>query len=269
MVKKPLENRTIVITRAAAQADEFAEILTDLGARTIVVPVIEICPLETAEFHRSLRDVNNYSWIIFTSSNGAAIFLEKLKEWMSPGELRPRICAIGPGTCRQVEQMGFPVDMVPRTYQAEGILEEFSRESSGGAGGMSVLIPRALQAREILPEALKKMGINVDVVPVYKTLFPSARLPELRALLESSSPDMITFTSSSTVTNFIKLAGNTFDFNSCKYASIGPVTSETALKAGLRITVNARESTLESLAEAMADYFSKAPTGTSQPRIPE
>ena len=269
MVTKPLKNRTIVITRAAAQADEFAEILTDLGARVIAIPVIEICPLETAEFQRSLREINTYSWIIFTSSNGASIFLEKLGAIISPGELRPRICAIGPGTYRQIDQMGFPVDMVPGTYQAEGILEEFSREISGGSGRMSVLIPRALQAREILPETLKKMGIDVDVVPVYKTIFPSGRLPELRTLLNISSPDMITFTSSSTVTNFIKLAGKAFNLNSCEYASIGPVTSETAVKAGLKITVNAGESTLESLAEAIAEYYLKVPPGASPPGSPE
>ncbi len=258
-----------MITRAAAQADEFARMLTNLGARVVTIPVIEVCPLESEELRRSLREVNDYSWIIFTSSNGAAIFLEKLKAIMRPDELRPRICAIGPGTYRQIEQMGFPVAMIPNTYQAEGILEEFSRLSSGLADKLSILIPRALRAREVLPEVLKEMGMNVNVVPVYKTLFPAGSIPELRVLLDSASPDMITFTSSSTVLNFMKLAGNTFDLHSCRYASIGPVTSETALKAGLRISVNARESTLESLAEAIADYYLTIPTGAANPPISE
>ncbi|MFH1964339.1 MAG: uroporphyrinogen-III synthase [Acidobacteriota bacterium] len=256
MVNKPLENRTIVITRAAAQADEFAEMLLNLGARPVSIPVIEICPLDTPEIHRSLREVDNYSWIIFTSINGAEIFLGKLRDVMNPGDLRPRVCSIGPGTSRQIERMGFPVHMVPKIYQAEGILEEFSEIMSGMADALSVLIPRASHAREILPETLKKMGITVKVVPVYRTAFPSGCVTELQALLSSSSPDMITFTSSSTVTNFIKMAGETFDLHSYKYAAIGPVTSATAAKAGLEITVNSGESTLESLTEAIAEYFS-------------
>jgi len=260
MANKPLENRTIVLTRAAAQADEFAEMLSNLGARPVAVPVIEICPLDTPEIHRSLREINTYSWIIFTSINGAEIFLGKLKDILNPGDLRPRVCAIGPGTSRQIERMGFPVHMVPKIYQAEGILEEFSEKISGMADIPSVLIPRALQAREILPETLKKMGFAVKVVPVYRTAFPSGSVTELRALLRGSAPDMITFTSSSTVTNFMTLVGKTLNLGSYKYAAIGPVTAETAAKAGLEISVSAGESTLESLAEAIAEYFSgKAP----------
>lgn len=257
MGKKPLENRTIAITRAAAQADEFAKILADFGARTVSIPVIKICPLDTPEINRALQKVNNYSWIVFTSSNGAATFLRKLGDIMPPEDLKPRIGAIGPGTARQIEQLGFQVNMVPGLFQAEGILEEFSRNKPSEGEGLSILIPRAAQAREILPITLREMGMRVDVLPVYTTSFPSGRAQELRALLAGSSPDMITFTSSSTVTNFIKMAGKKFELNVYKYASIGPVTTETAINSGIEITVKAEESTLESLAEAIAGYFTK------------
>ncbi len=261
---KPLENRTIVITRAAEQADEFAAILSNLGAVPVALPVIKIVPLDTPELQNSLREANRYSWIIFTSCNGAGIFLEKLKHTMSPGDLRPRICAIGPGTSRRIEELGFKVDMVPRIFQAEGVIEEFSGRLSGPANKESVLIPRASRARELLPESLMRMGVKVNVVPVYRTVFPSGRIAELRRVLEESTPDMITFTSSSTVANFVKLAGRAFDLGRYKYASIGPITSETALKAGLNISATAEESTLESLAEAIADYFSGDQTGGSR-----
>ena len=158
--------------------------------------------------------------------------------------------------------MGFPVDLVPGLFQAEGLLEEFSRKNPGEAEKLSILIPRAAQAREILPETLREMGMRVDVLPVYETTFPSERAEELRALLVESSPDMITFTSSSTVTNFIKLAGDHFDLKVYKYASIGPVTTETALNSGIEITVKAEESTLDSLAEAIAGYFKKINGGS-------
>lgn len=257
MGKKPLENRTIAITRAAAQADEFAGILAGYGARTISIPVIEIRPLDTPEITRALHEVNNYSWIVFTSSNGAAIFLGRLGKIKPPEDLKPKIGAIGPGTARQIEQLGFQVNMVPGLFQAEGLLEEFSRNKPGESEGLSILIPRAAQAREILPETLREMGMRVDVLPVYTTSFPAERAQELQSLLAESSPDMITFTSSSTVTNFIKLASGNFDLNHYRYASIGPVTTETATKAGIEISVNAPESTLESLAKAIADYFNK------------
>jgi uroporphyrinogen III methyltransferase / synthase len=269
MADKPLKNRTIVLTRAAAQADEFAKKLSDLGARPVSIPVIKICPLDSPDIQESLREVNNYSWIVFTSINGAEIFLGKLKEIMDPGELRSRLCSIGPGTSRKIVQMGFPVHMVPEIYQAEGILECFSEEISGADQNLSVLIPRASQAREILPESLRKMGIRVKVVPVYKTTFTSENIDDLRTLLHVTCPDMITFTSSSTVTNFVKLAGKGFDLASYQYASIGPVTTETAAKAGLKITVHAEESTLDSLAKAISKYFSNKTPAAACTGFPE
>ncbi len=113
------------------------------------------------------------------------------------------------------------------------------------------------------------MGIKVKVVPVYKTTFPSKNIDELRILLHGTSPDMITFTSSSTVTNFVKLAGKGFDLDSYKYASIGPVTAETATKAGLKITVNAEESTLDSLAKEISKYFSNKKPAAGSTGFPE
>jgi len=256
MAEKMLKNRTIVITRAEAQVNEFAAILGPLGARTIAVPVIEISPLDSTELQASLNNINRYAWIIFTSVNGAEIFLKKLKETISPDDLAPLICAIGPGTAKRVREMGFSVSFIPRIYQAEGLTEEFLTRSHDNPASQSILIPRAEQAREILPETLTRIGFDVEVIPVYRTEFPAARELELKELLNKSAPDMITFTSSSTVTNFIRLAGDDFDFNSCKFASIGPITSETAAKAGINIDVKASESTLISLAEAIAEYYS-------------
>ncbi len=257
MAEKPLKDLTIVITRAASQADEFASLLEGLGARTVAIPVIEISPLDSPELRESLRSVNSYDWIIFTSVNGAEIFLERLKNSIGPGELKPLICAIGPGTAGRIEEMGFSVSLLPSLFQAEGVTEEFRSRLPDMPTGQSILIPRALQAREILPQSLREMGYSVDVVPVYRTDFPETREAELRELLSKASPDMITFTSSSTVTNFLLLAGGHINLDSYRFASIGPITSETAAKAGLKITVTARESTLPALAAAIAEYFTE------------
>jgi len=262
-----LRNRTIAITRAAGQADAFADILSRLGAETVSLPVIEIRAIDSPGLRRALARLNSYAWIILTSVNGAEIFLEKLKSGRNPARLKPRICAIGPGTASRIEQMGFPVHLVPRVFQAEGILEEFTRLQAPAGAGLEILLPRALEAREVLPETLAAMGAKVDVVPIYRTVFPADRTDELRKLLLSSAPDMITFTSSSTVTNFLKLGGHGIDLRNYRYASIGPITSSTAAMEGINISVKARESTLESLAEAIAEYF--AGTNPDQPDSPD
>jgi len=255
MAGKPLLNRKIAVTRAEEQAGDFAEILSGFGAETIHLPVIEIDPLEIPEEVILPEKINRYSWIVFTSSNGAALFLEDLKKSLSPDELQPGICAIGPGTARTIEHLGFRVSLVPRLFQAEGIIEALENKLTSLGKRASVLIPRASRAREILPDTIRKMGFHVDVLPVYQTIFPSAKAPRLRSILKSSKIDMVTFTSSSTVTNFMRLVVGYLDPNQFRYSSIGPITSKTAEDSGLRISVVAEESTLESLAQAMADYF--------------
>jgi len=261
MVEKPLKNRTIAITRARAQAEEFSALLTALGARVLQIPVIQITPLASRELDDALQSVNGYSWIVFTSANGAGIFLEKLSRLTPPAELKPSVCAIGPGTASRIEQMGYRVDLVPKLFQAEGLIESFSNRTEAISPELPVLIPRALQARSILPETLEKMGFRVNLVPVYKTDFPADEAPALRKMLKESTPDMITFTSSSTVINFLKLAGKEIDLAGYRFASIGPITTDTAARAGLHIDVQPAVSTLESMARSIADYFANNPGG--------
>lgn len=255
MTDKPLSGTRIAITRAEEQAGDFAEILSGLGSEPVHLPVIEISPLEIPREAFLPAIINGYSWIVFTSCNGAALFLEQLKKHVGPDELKSGICAIGPGTARKIEEMGFQVDLVPQLYQAEGIIEALENRLSSLGKGASVLIPRAASAREILPDTIRKMGFKVDVLPVYETVFPADRAPQLRSILKNSSIDMVTFTSSSTVSNFIRLVVGYLDPLQFKYASIGPITSRTAEESGLQISVTAEESTLESLARAMADHF--------------
>lgn len=254
---RPLENKTIAITRAAQQFDEFASLLAGFGAQPLCVPVIEIKPVDSPAIDRVLEKINSYQWIIFTSGNGVDIFLPKVKQFLSPADMTPRICAIGPGTADRIARLGFRADLIPKLFQAEGIITELEEELSRSPGPTSILIPRAAKARKILPEALRAKGALVDVIPVYQTIFPERQAPQLRDLMVKKRPDMVTFTSSSTVTNFIRLAGNSLPLNRYEYASIGPITSATARKAGVKVAVDSQESTLKSLTEAIVNYYKK------------
>jgi uroporphyrinogen III methyltransferase/synthase len=248
----PLFGRRIVVTRAAGQADELGEQLADLGAAVIEMPTIEIRPAaDTSALDAAIARLASYDWLIFTSVNGVRFFLDRLDA--SPSDLRSlpaRVCAIGPATRRAVERLRLKVDLMGEEYVAESLVEAFHGID---LAGKRVLLPRAAVARDVLPAALSGLGANVDVVEAYRTTVPD-NLASVAAEVFSAEPkpDWITFTSSSTVRNFVRAAG-VASLEGVKAASIGPVTTATAKQLGVPIAVEAREFTTAGLVEAILE----------------
>jgi uroporphyrinogen III methyltransferase/synthase len=257
---KPLFGKGVVITRPEKQADDLAKLLTKEGANPIHFPTIKIVPPSSwRELDAAIKKLEDYDWLIFTSANGVAFFFERL---LAQGkDIRNlkgvKICCIGPATAREVQEKGIRVDLVPREFISEGILKSFSRAN---LKGKKILIARAAKARDVLPEGLKKLGAQVDVVTAYETVGSGKKKKELEELFKENQVDVITFTSSSTVNNFIKIMGSGFKLpKSVKIASIGPVTAATAQKAGFPVDIHQEEYTMEGLVNALNNYFSKKP----------
>ncbi len=251
--KLPLRGQEVVVTRASAQAAPLCRRLRRLGARVMSIPVIGFePPSEWGPADRAIRDLPSYEWLVFTSVNGVDRFVERLD--MSKRDLRdlpPRICAIGPATADRIRALHLHVDLVPEEFVAESLAASFRNIS---LEGQRVLIPRAQEARELLPIQLGSMGAEVDVVPVYRTVLPdSSRQMALAAWSKGNPPDWVTVTSSSTVRNLARLLPMG-DLRRSRLASIGPVTSATASEVGLHVATQASEYTIEGLVQAMCAF---------------
>lgn len=242
----PLSGRRIVITRAEGQSGEFAAKLRALGAEVTEFPTISIRPAaDFAPLDAAIARLGEYDWLIFTSANGVRFFAERLKG--PPKDLRARLCAIGPATRRAVEELGLKVDIVPLEYVAESLVEAFAGED---LGGKRMLLPRAAVARDVAPEALRARGAVVDVVEAYRTVVPGDAAERAREIFGARKPDWITFTSSSTVNNFVAAAGREA-LDGVRVASIGPVTSRTLREHGVRVDAEAGLYTTGGLVEAI------------------
>jgi uroporphyrinogen III methyltransferase/synthase len=203
----PLFGRRIVVTRAKGQADALSAKLRALGAEAIELPTIEIQPAaDYGPLDRAISDLGSYDWLIFTSANGVRFFLDRLRrssvDWRA---LRARICAIGPATRAAVESLHLKVDLMGKEYVAEGLLAAFAPYD---LAGKRVLLPRAAVARDLVPTELTRRGAHVDVVEAYRTVIPEETAARCREILGAARrPDCITFTSSSTVQNFVAAMG--------------------------------------------------------------
>jgi uroporphyrinogen III methyltransferase / synthase len=251
----PLFGKRIVVTRAKEQAESLAGRLRALGADAIELPAIEICPAENYEpLDRAIAALGSYDWVIFTSANGVRFFINRLDQSSTDlRALKARICAIGPATASAVEALHLKVDLMGKEYVAEGLLEAFRPYD---LQGKRVLLPRAAVARDVAPVELARRGAHVDVVESYRTVAPKdagSRIHELFGGLRK--PDCITFTSSSTVKNFVA-AGSAEVLAGVKVASIGPVTSATARELGIDVNVEAREFTIDGLVESLLEVLS-------------
>ncbi len=255
---RPLFGKRILVTRTREQASQLVASLEELGAECIEIPTIKIIPPESFEpLDRAIEKIEDYDWLIFTSVNGVKYFFERLFEKGKDARAlsRARIAAIGQATAALIKNYGLLVDLLPREFRAEGLLEAFSQED---LRGVRILIPRALEAREILPEKLKEMGARVEVVPTYRTVLPEEEGARVRKALEEGV-DVVTFTSSSTARNLLRLLGeDAFRLLSgVLLASIGPITSETLRQAGLSPAIEAQEYTIPGLVRAIVAYFEK------------
>ena len=261
--RRPLFGRRVVVTRARAQAGELSVELEMLGAEVLEFPTIEIRPPEDFEpLDAAIRDLDSFSWLIFTSVNGVQAFVGRLAHHGL--DLRAisrvtRVAAIGPATAQRIRDLGLRVDVVPKEFRAEALIEEVTGDS---LAGQRILIPRARLAREILPEKLREAGAEVVIPPAYETVLSLEKGDELAKELESGRIDCVTFTASSTVENLVRafgakeaaqmLAGS-------RVACIGPITADTARTHGIRVDVEAKEYTIAGLVESVVDLLAAHP----------
>ncbi|OGG00002.1 MAG: uroporphyrinogen-III C-methyltransferase [Candidatus Glassbacteria bacterium GWA2_58_10] len=258
--KRPLFGRTVIVTRAREQASDFSELLKGMGAGVVELPTIKIGPSpEPERVNEVLCSLSGFDWIVFTSANGVKVLLEELRR--ADGDVRwlgrAHLCAIGPATAAALEASGLRVDLMPESYVAESVVEALQR--SGELQGKRVLLPRAEIARKILPEALTALGAIVEEVALYSTrLEEPENLAEVRRALADGEIDVVSFTSSSTVENFVTLVGEKTLRESAKrtlFASIGPVTVKKAEEYGLKSAIVPKSFTIHDLALAIRDFF--------------
>lgn len=247
----PLFGKRVIITRARRQASVLTSKLRSLGAEVTEFPTIEARPLDDyTALDAAIASLAAYDWLVFTSVNGVEFFLRRLDtsalDWRA---MRARICAIGPATRQALEDLHLKVDLTPKEYVAEGLLDAFAPYEMEHK---RVLIPRAAVAREVLPEQLRRRGAEVDVVPAYRTVLPDDAAASATEVF-SRKPDWILFTSSSTVSNCVEAAGREA-VEGVRVASIGPVTSETIRSLGIPVAVEANPYTIDGLIQAILDW---------------
>src|SRR5947209_3863960 len=264
--QKPLAGRTIVITRARAQGTEFAVELERLGARVVSCPTIEMVDPESyALLDQAMENLYGYDWLIFTSVNGVDFFMRRLEKLgHDVSELDDlSVCAIGEATALRLREEQVHVDVVPEKFKAEGAYAAIETYVGGRStlNRLNFLIPRAMVARDYLPDALEDAGARVDVVPAYRTVRPNTtERGRVEAMLAGGAVDCITSTSSSTVQNFAQLF-DTMDLSKLlegvAVACIGDITSATAAEYGLRTEIMPTEYTIPALIRAIVKYYSE------------
>jgi uroporphyrinogen III methyltransferase / synthase len=257
----PLRGKRILVTRARSQALSLVQRIESLGGEVVEFPTIEIRPPESyGPLDQAIQQIAAYDWLIFTSVNGVEQFLRRFEKLgKNTTDLAGiEVVAIGPETAKRLIEARIRPSLVPRQYQAEGILEALTSET---LRGKRVLIPRAAKARDILPETLRQWGARVDVVDAYQTVLPQVDVSALCKLLREGRIDMITFTSSSTVTNFTAMLRDQDVprlLSGVVIACIGPITRKTVEALGMRPEVVSEEFTIPGLVSAIIDHFFRA-----------
>ena len=255
----PLVGRSVVVTRTRAQAASLADPLEALGAEVLAFPVLDtVDPEDWGPADAAIADLASYDWIVLTSTNGVERFLRRLKAVGGSREalLGSKFAAVGSATAEKLRRHGLPPHLVPQDFRAEGLVSAL--HELGAGPGWRVLVPRALEAREVLPEALRDLGVIVDVVPVYRTV----RVPAdegVLARLRAGSVDCVSFTSGAIATAFVaSLEDGGVDpveaLARAAIASIGPVTSDALESLGYVRDLEAPEATMESLAAAIGRF---------------
>jgi uroporphyrinogen-III synthase len=260
----PLAGWRILVSRARDQAGVLSSGLRQLGAEVCEIPFIEIRPPRSFKaMDESLKLVAEYEWLILTSANGVRAMFERMAQLNIPRRVlhRLNIVAIGPATRAAIEREGLKVAVMPKEYVAESVVESLSDK----VRGRRVLLCRAKVARDVIPRELRNLGAFLDVVEAYETVTPQSSRVELRALLRDPArrPHVITFTSSSTVQNYVALlgirSGRSQLVDGVLNASIGPVTSETLRQFELSVDIQAAQYTVPGLIEAIVDRAHSCP----------
>jgi len=272
---RPLAGCRVLVSRAKKQAGVLSSRLRELGCRVIEIPFIEIRkPVSYKPLDSALQNLAAYDWLVLTSVNGVnALFARMARKRLDDAALAHlKIAAIGPATKKAIAQQGLRVAVTPKEYVAEAVVAALHRRVQG----KRVLLVRAKVARDVIPRELRKAGAQVDVVEAYETVVPKSSERRLRSVLASAKkPHAITFTSSSTVRNFVRLLGLQTARATLKdlaprqgvhTASIGPVTSATLREFGLPVDIEAREFTIPGLVAAIVAARERVQSGQQQPR---
>jgi uroporphyrinogen-III synthase len=254
MNSAPLAGIRVLVGRAPHQARALASGLSALGAEVLSIPFIEIRkPSSYKPLDSALKKLAEYDWLILTSVNGAEAIWERSQtlDINVKSFEHLKIAAIGPATKKSIEKHGLKVDVVPERYVAESVVESLRNR----VAGKRVLLARAKVAREVIPNELEKLGAQVDVVEAYETVVPPRSRERLQSALKGKrQPDVIAFTSSSTVRNFVEMLGRKItksQLDRVQFASIGPVTSSTLRELGLPVHIEARQYTIPGLIDAV------------------
>ena len=256
---RPLYGKRVLVTRARQQASTLSRLLAGLGALPVELPAIDIQPVspgkDSRKLDRAIKNVGDYNWILFTSTNGVDAFFDRLRALKldSRALTNVKIGAIGPATAQSLGTRGIIPDYLPAVYTTRGILDGLKKHK---VSGQRFLLPRADIADKELTDGLALLGAKVDEVTTYRTIPATEAIARAKKMLKSGEIDMITFTSSSTVTNLVSaFRGEKLAVNGARIACIGAKTAETAAKAGLKVDILAREATIPGLVAAIEEYF--------------
>ncbi len=243
----PLFGKKVVVTRTREQASVLSTRLYELGADVVEFPTIAITKLpELSPLHDALKRLHDYDWVVFTSQNAVSIFFEEMFTLgLDARSLRCKVAAIGPATRDALRAYAVVADLVPQEYVAESLVDAFSGVD---IAGKKILVPCSVKARTALTEGLQQAGVQVERVHIYDATRPNVTHAMLQEL---QNADIITFTSSSTVRNFVELAGST----TATVACIGPITADECIKQGLSPHIVAKEYTIDGLVQAIVEYF--------------
>ena len=245
---RPLFGKKFLVTRARAQASKLSRALKNLGAEVIECPTIKIAePSDNfRQLDAAIKNLRGFDWIIFTSANGVEKFFARLKLHNLDARALNKVAAIGAATAEKLLSFGIVADVVPKDFVAESLAAALKNF----VGGKKILLARAQEARDVLPAALKNFGAQVTVAPAYKTL------PEVSTQIDFDAIDLATFTSSSTVKNFVAAHG-VDELKKFPTAAIGPITAQTLQSLGVKPAVVAEKFTIDGLVEAIGKFYGR------------
>jgi uroporphyrinogen III methyltransferase/synthase len=247
-----------LVTRARHQASALSQLLTEHGALPIELPAISIQAVaDTGELDQAISNLKRYHWIIFTSVNGVAAFWQRLHDLKLDSRILGglKVGAIGPATAEALKMSGIIADYIPEVYTGEGLISGLKKQD---ITGQRFLLPRADIADKELVQGISQLGAEVHEVDAYHTVPATDATTRAKQMLISGEIDVITFTSSSTVSNLAAaFQGEPMAINSVKVACIGPKTADTAVKVGLKVDIMAGKQTIPGLVDAIEEYFRK------------
>lgn len=255
---RPLFGKRILVTRARRQASALSKLLSERGAQPVELPTIDIkAVVDTSELEEAILNIKHYHRVVFTSVNGVEAFFQQLygRHFDARALDGLKVSAIGPATAEALKTRGIVADYVPEVYTSQGLISGLSQQN---IAGQRFLLPRADIANEELIRGITQLGAEVHEVTIYRTVPASDIIPQVKQVLLSGKIDVITFTSSSTVSNLVSALDNELKaVNSARVACIGPITADTAARAGLRVDILAGEHTIPGLVSAIEEYYRK------------